>query len=207
VDEASLLAPVGRYYADKIEAHGPTSRGVDWKSAESQALRFDRILEVCDTAGPFSILDYGCGYGALVDHLRARSLAFEYVGFDIVPAMTREARRLHAGQADCRFLDTGAALPPCDYAVASGVFNVKLAAPVEVWQAYVLRGLDTLHDRSRKGFAFNLLTAHSDPERRRDTLYYAAPGFYLEHCLHRFSRRARLLHDYPLFEFTVVVRK
>jgi hypothetical protein len=40
----------------------------------------------------------------------------------------------------------------------------------------------------------------------RADLYYADPAFYVDQCLSRFSRHVTLLHDYPLYEFTVLVR-
>jgi hypothetical protein len=40
----------------------------------------------------------------------------------------------------------------------------------------------------------------------RADLYYADPLFFFEHCRQRFSRRVALLHDYPLYEFTILVR-
>jgi len=38
-------------------------------------------------------------------------------------------------------------------------------------------------------------------------LYYADPIFLFEHCRRTFSRFVSLIHDYPLYEFTILVRK
>ena len=43
--------------------------------------------------------------------------------------------------------------------------------------------------------------------RRRDDLFYADPREVFDLCVRQFSPRVALLHDYPLFEFTVIVRK
>ena len=43
-------------------------------------------------------------------------------------------------------------------------------------------------------------------DRMRDDLYYADPGFVFDHCKRRYSRHVALLHDYGLWEFTVLVR-
>jgi hypothetical protein len=58
----------------------------------------------------------------------------------------------------------------------------------------------------KRGFAFNALSLASDPQRRRDDLFYADPSETLAHCLMRFGRNVALLHDYGLYEFTVIVR-
>jgi hypothetical protein len=41
----------------------------------------------------------------------------------------------------------------------------------------------------------------------RDDLYYADPLFFFDYCKTRFSRFVTLIHDYPLYEFTILVRK
>ena len=65
----AILETVARYYAERLRAFGPTPRGVDWNSAESQALRFGRCCRCWKAMENASIIDYGCGYGALVDYL------------------------------------------------------------------------------------------------------------------------------------------
>ena len=64
-----ILDPVQHYYDQKIQAHGATHRGVDWNSPESQRLRFIQLLKVIELSQPFTINDYGCGYGALAAYL------------------------------------------------------------------------------------------------------------------------------------------
>src|SRR5438105_3373243 len=91
----SILNEVGRYYSRKIQEHGATPAGVDWNSAASQELRFDQLLRMVPKGEPFSINDYGCGYGALADYLKKHRYQFQYSGFEISEAMAAEARRLH----------------------------------------------------------------------------------------------------------------
>lgn len=205
-DTSALLAGVARYYTGKLEAHGPTPQGADWNSAESQALRFDQLLRICDGGRPFSINDYGCGYGALVDHMQVRGLSFRYRGLDISAAMIDKALELHRDLPQCEFVTDEAGLAAADYTVASGILNVKLEAADEAWQAYLLQTLDRMAALSTNGFAFNALSSYSDPERRRADLYYADPLALFDHCKRRFSRSVAVLHDYALWEFTILVR-
>ncbi len=53
---------------------------------------------------------------------------------------------------------------------------------------------------------FNCLTSYSDPEKKRDELYYADPCALFDMCKRRYSRQVALLHDYGLYEFTILVR-
>jgi predicted TPR repeat methyltransferase len=202
-----ILERVGQYYSEKIQTHGATARGVDWNSPESQALRFRQLLKVAEREAPFSINDYGCGYGALADYLRDENYAFAYRGFDISPQMVSKAEELHGGAEQVVFFSEEAQLTEADYTVASGIFNVKLQVAEAEWEKYVLSTIEKISNLSRQGFAFNVLTKYSDKEFMRPDLYYADPLFLFDLCKTRYSRFVSLLHDYPLYEFTVLVKK
>lgn len=154
--------------------------------------------------GPFSLNDFGCGYGALASYLAQRGAEVDYRGFDVSERMIEQARGLHPGRA---FVTEAGALEPADYTVASGVFNLRLDVDDEAWRRYVLETLATIDALSTRGFAFNMLTIYSDADRMRPDLYYGDPAFFFDHCKRRFSRDVALLHDYGLYEFTIVVRK
>jgi hypothetical protein len=202
-----VLAHVQRYYDAKLDAYGATPRGVDWNSTESQGLRFGQLLKICEDAGPFVINDYGCGYGALVDYLLQANYAFAYCGFDISRQMIAKARELHPATTAAVFVEDEHMVQPADYTVASGIFNVKLQTPDAEWQQLVLHTLGRMNRLSRRGFAFNVLTKYSDRELMRADLYYADPLFFFHYCKTTFTRFVSLLHDYPLYEFTILVRK
>lgn len=201
------LAEISRYYSEKLGAHGASPQGVDWNGAESQRLRFDQLLRVCGSEGELRVNDIGCGYGALLDYLRLLGKRCDYLGVDISEAMIAKAETLHRGQPDCRFLAGERADRQADYTVASGIFNVRLSAGEGDWRAHMLRSLEEMHAGSRLGFAFNCLTKYSDPALMKDYLFYADPGELFDRCKTRFSRNVALLHDYGLYEFTIIVRK
>src|SRR5438093_13447159 len=90
-----LRDQVAQYYTRKVEDHGPSAQGVDWSSAESQILRFEQLLKICDRSRPFSLLDYGCGYGALLDYMDEIGIGDGYRGFDIATTMIRHANFSH----------------------------------------------------------------------------------------------------------------
>ncbi len=86
------------------------------------------------------------------------------------------------------------------------MFNVKLDASDAAWRAYVDQELAAIAAISLRGFAFNMLTSYSDPDRKRGDLFYQEPEEMFRYCMNRFSRAVALIHDYPLYEFTVLVR-
>jgi SAM-dependent methyltransferase len=201
-----ILNSVSGYYTGKLREHGPTPRGVDWNSTEGQILRFAQLLQICDERAGVTINDYGCGYGALLDYAIHQGYRIQYTGYDIAREMIEVAMRRHANRPDCRFTAEREALAAADYTVASGIFNVKQHTSEAEWSRYVLGTLQDLASLSTRGFSFNVLTRYSDPERMRPDLYYADPQALLDWCVRNVSRHVALLHDYGLYEFTVLVR-
>jgi SAM-dependent methyltransferase len=202
----AILTAVERYYSGKFAEHGPSAQGVDWNSADSQQLRFEQLAVLLrHERARFSVNDLGCGYGALAAFLGDRGYAASYTGYDLSSAMLEHARTRFHDRADIGFR-AGTRLDQADYSLASGVFNVKLSFDEEDWHSYVDETIAELARSSRKGFAFNMLTSYSDADRRRPDLYYADPGLVFHMCKTRYSRDVALLHDYGLWEFTIIVR-
>lgn len=203
VDEA--LRGVGGLYTENIEKHGAGPAAVGWRDEATHALRFDKLAEVLrGDRLPFTVNDHGCGYGSLFDYLVGAGLPLEsYCGTDISVEMLDAARdRVR----DPRAAFVEAALPrgEADYTFVSGTFNVRLGASEEDWERYVKETLRGLARLSRRGLAFNLLTTYVD--WRDDNLFYADPRAFFDFCRTELSRYVTLLHDYPLYEWTMIVR-
>ena len=203
----TALLEIAQYYSDKLHEFGDNSRGVDWNGEEGQTLRFAQLSKVIDEKSGFSINDLGCGYGALYDFLAARHTDFSYAGIDISEKMIEAALLRNGDNFLCRFIHSSKPDRTADYGVASGIFNVRLGKSDMEWKTYIADSLDLLHQTSEKGFAFNCLTAYSDSDKMRDYLYYADPCEIFDLCKRRYSRNVALLHDYDLYEFTILVTK
>jgi SAM-dependent methyltransferase len=188
-----------------LAAHGERPEGVLWNSVAAQERRFEQLARLLPPTARFSLIDYGCGYGALADYLARRGFTCDYLGYDLLPEMVAAAQRRAPHAA--RFTAAAAELPPVDYVVASGIFNLRAAVPDGEWLAFILRTLDRFDALSRRGFAFNALTRYSDPPKMRPELYYADPLRLFDHCKTRYARNVALLHDYDLYDFTILVRK
>ena len=197
------------YFQDKLDRFGNTPRGADWNSDEAQNTRFNQLIKVIQPQSDFSILDFGCGYGALADYLLTLDRDFNlFIGYDLLESMVEKARLLHQQPAG-KYLFTAdfSEIPVVDYAVASGVFNIKLDNTYDEWTADVIQTLARLNDRTRYGFASNFLTKYSDADKMKPHLYYADPCFLFDYCKKHFSKNVALLHDYELYDFTILVRK
>lgn len=204
-----ILDGVETYYTSKIREHGMSPQGVDWNGKDSQFLRFFQLMKVTNLhQGAFSINDLGCGYGALVDFLNNEFEHWTYTGVDVSADMIQLAKVRYADSFDRVHFAQSASLPEiADYSVASGIFNVKLTHDDDSWWSYLINTLDMMNEKSRHGFAFNCLTKYSDTDRMRDYLYYADPCRLFDWCKTRYSRQVALLHDYGLYEFTILVKK
>jgi len=203
------LSDYRQYFNEKIQAHGATPKGVDYNGAQAQEIRFDQLVKVIDPTGAFSVIDYGCGYGAMFDYLTAKKWDFEYYGFDMLESMVASGREAHTGHANARFTHHPAELPPCDYLVAGSIFNNKFEANNEEWQQMVQQTLLRMDALCTKGFAFDVLTNYSDADRiaQRPDLYFADSLQLFDFCKRNCSRNVALLHDYGLYDFTIIVRK
>jgi SAM-dependent methyltransferase len=170
-------------------------------------LRFQQLCKIVDTPNQYSINDLGCGYGALYDYLSQNSGDFSYTGIDVSESMILAARQRYHKTSEVRFILSDEPDQIAEYGVASGIFNVRLGRSDGEWRSYLEATLDVLDMTSRIGFSFNCLTAYSDLDKMKDYLYYADPGDLFDLCKRRYSRDVALLHDYGLYEFTILVRK
>ena len=68
---------LNEYFSRKLEEFAPTPRGVDYNGPEAQQRRFEQLIKVIQPARPFTLIDYGCGYGAMFDFLNGKEWQFE----------------------------------------------------------------------------------------------------------------------------------
>lgn len=207
-NKTDLLNEVASYYSKKLAEHGDTPRGVDWNGEVSQTARFDQLCKILDKeTANFSLNDLGCGYGALFDFLLEKYPMSSYLGVDVSVEMIRAAASRNATYPNARFITSSEPDVISDYGVASGIFNVRLRRTDSEWYDHLQTTLDVLDRTSRLGFSFNCLTSYSDEDKKRDYLYYADPCRLFDLCKRRYSHQVALLHDYGLYEFTILVRK
>lgn len=203
------LQGIASLYSKNLHNHGTVSKSVGWKDEVSQRLRFEKLAQVIDVSTAskgMSVNDWGCGYGAMfrfLDEIPSVCLK-RYYGYDISEEMLSAAQRF-VGEPKAEFIQSPRVTHIADYSFVSGTFNVKLEASDELWTEYVKEVLLTLDAMSVKGFAFNLLSTYVD--WKQEDLYYADPFVFFDFCKRKISRYVTLLHDYPLFEWTILVWK
>jgi SAM-dependent methyltransferase len=202
-----VCVQVRDYYAAKLASYGATPRGVDWSCTTTQWLRFAQLLRICPTNAPFSLIDLGCGYGALATFLvKHRSAAsVEYLGIDLSSDMVRRGRRRHADDCKVRFVVGRNVLEASDYVVASGIMNVMVGFSPLTWERFVSTILFDMHRMSKAGFAVNFLKKRGQ-QAQRGQLYCTTPGKWARFCEQELGRSIEILDDYGLQEFTLLAR-
>lgn len=203
------LRRVEELYTSNLRDKGRVPAAVGWNSEDSQRMRFEKLTSLIEDRAPaVTINDYGCGYGAHLEHLvkQCGIRVTAYHGYDVSEPML-EAARAHLnffrGTLDLRC--TTDISTTADYTFVSGTFNVRFTTDLAEWQEFIETTLHRIDAHSIQGFAFNLLSRYVD--WKQPHLYYADPCYWFDYCKQRFSSRVALLHDYPLYEWTIIVRK
>jgi SAM-dependent methyltransferase len=202
-------ATIADYYARKLAKHGPTPLGVDWSCVATQELRFAQLLKICRRETRFSLNDVGCGYGAVLAYIARRhpEAEVDYLGFDLAPSMIAQAVRIHGRQEGRNFIVADASPRVADYSIASGIFNVKLDQPLELWEQFVAGTMHDMRTASRKGFAVNFMkAAGTRGEPAASLLYRTTPRQWTRFCETELGSGTEIVADYGLREFTLLVR-
>ncbi len=209
VDEkfAEISKAMETHYSATFAKHGATSRGVDWGPEDQCALRYSKMLEVIPDRERakeqnFELLDVGCGFGGLLGHATQAGLQLNYSGLDVSQPLVEQGRALYPNaqwmQGDVLQVDDAQRY---DYVVCNGILTQKLKASHLEMNAYAHAVIRKLFGLCKKGAAFNVMSTHVNFQA--DNLYYHSPVEMLAFCLGNLTRKVRLDHAYPLYEYTV----
>lgn len=199
------LGRVADHYTTSFREHGKTPRGVGWRGTDDQALRFDKLCTAIEGDEPFSVNDLGCGYGAMFEHLDRRfgDRMQQFDGYDISQEMLDAAQEGIKDQRT-RWFESSKIQHEADYTFTSGIFNVCFNMGRDAWNRHIQDTIQDMARHSRRAFAFNGLTNKVD--WKQEGLHYTDPVHWFRYCRDHVSRHVALLHDYPLYEWTLVVR-
>lgn len=200
------LSSIEELYTNNLEEFGISSKSVGWPNTEGHILRFEKLLGSFDFNNQFSLNDLGCGYGAILDYFVLKKLPINcYYGYDISQNMLDSLDISKYPMVTIAKHCSSRLSTLADFSVASGIFNVKFDESEDKWLAYIIKTIDIMNEFSVKGFSFNLLTSYV--EFKKNHLYYGDPLFFFDYCKKNYSRYVSLIHDYRLWEWTIVVKK
>ncbi len=207
--QKETLKEIEDLYSKNLKKHGAESSSVGWPDPVEQELRFEKLTSVVTKSNsPLTINDYGCGYGAHLEYLiKNKGLNVSvYNGYDISSDMLREAKKnLEWFDGELNLIEKSDIETTADFTFVSGTFNVRFRATDSEWQSFVEGKITEINAYSTKGFSVNFLSTYVD--WKEPHLFYADPMFWFDLSKRNFSKKVSLLHDYPLYEWTILVKK
>lgn len=165
-DEARKQAAEAFYGA--LGGHGDAARRVGWESAEAHALRLWAMVEALAPVETLpSLIDVGCGEGALLPVLREAGFAGSYHGEDVREGAIGRAKAAHAGDPGARFaaVDSfgGGAVGRAAAVVCSGTLNTVSGEGVD-HDAEVCAALAAMWERAEEVLALDVAVADRHAE-------------------------------------------
>jgi SAM-dependent methyltransferase len=196
------------HYEACLARFGDSHRGVDWPNEIDAKTRYRVMREVIRPASetPVTLLDFGCGAGHLLEHLRAEQRSnIHYIGLDMSPKFVDLCRDKFPGtEFLCGdILQGDVEIPQVDYIVMNGVFTEKRSLQFEEMFDYFREVLRRVYPLARRGLAFNVMSKHVDWER--DDLFHLPFDLLAGFLRSEISRHFQLRADYGLYEYTAYV--
>jgi SAM-dependent methyltransferase len=186
------------------------ARQVGWRDTCAQEARFHQFVRAISypPGADFEIADVGCGLGDLLPFLRSHGfVGLRYTGYDIIPEMIEAAAAHHRDpKAEFRIIRSHQEIEQTDFCFASGIFNAKAGYSDEAWVGHVEECVRGMAAKSRCAVAFNMLSIHSDADKREASLHYADPARIFDWCKREITPDVALFHDYGQWDFTVLLR-
>jgi len=198
------LDEIESFFEQTVE-RGDDHQGVGWPSRENQEIRFDAALRLIEPElEDFTFNDFGCGLAHMYDYIRAKGLPMTaYRGYDLSEKSLKVARERLGSEVELVHADH--LTEKADYSVACGIFNTRLEASDEEWMTFMKTVAADLYENSERGSAFSSLSSYVD--WREPQLFYADPMELFAFCKEEISPQVTLLHDYPIYEWTMLIRR
>jgi len=201
------LRPVRETYEEKIERLGKDAVSVGHGDPDKQLLRYRKLTYAFRRAStPISVNDYGSGYGGFYRYLDQHTDIDlgTYNCYDISEKMLDEARETIESE-DARFHNDDEITTEADVSIACMTFHDSHDNSNEEWNQYMKDAIENMYEMSTSAIGFTALTTYVDYEK--DNLYYADPREFFHFCKSNLSDDVTLLHDYGLYEWTIVAFK
>lgn len=156
--------PMRRFYSQYSDARDPARR-VAWMARWDQDVRFAALMAGLPADATGTLLDVGCGLGALADHLPP---GVTYTGIDLLADRIAQARAM---RPDLRFevADVlGWRQEPQDWVVCSGALNVRVGGGRRAHRAWFDQCLEAMWALTERTLLFNCLVTGEQADDDED---------------------------------------
>lgn len=192
-------------YSRSHERHGDSSAALLTPKGRHE-LRFRPVVEELVRRPAASVLDYGCGIGLLLSHLRSTIGDVDYTGLDITPSFVESCRSRLGDHGRFELIEPEQPIASRhDIVVSSGVFNLKSSADDVESLDYVERRIGELLEACNEVLICDFLSPFVDyaQEGAQHIPVETVCGWFTGRSLRRFVVR----HDLLPYEYTMVVYK
>ncbi len=201
-----------QHYRPRVQPGRPRYDMLDWGSRKAQMVRFQVLTRILRGILPGlagegrprpRLLDVGCGFAELADHLEQVGLKIDYVGLDLCPEFVAAARQRHPGLD--LLIGDAFGHPPFpdavfDFVFCSGTLNLRM----ENHDRFVRRALAAMLRVCRHSLIVNFL-------HQRVVEQYEHCRYYLPETaaalLPAQTGPVEIIDDYLENDFTMTVRK
>ena len=192
------ISRAAELYNNRFDEYGRNIKTVGWGSEIDQKLRFEILLSGIDPRGK-TILDLGCGLGDLIPYLIEKtSNDFKYIGIDVAEKLIVESKKMY--DAENIIFQIGdifsVKIEDVDLSVLSGALSFKLDGIEE----YAYSTMNRMFQISKEAACLNFLSTYVDYELPKNQHYVPEKIFSKAMAI---SKSVKLIHDYPLYEFTI----
>ena len=197
-------------YENQFLLHGAMPEGVHWVGSERQSLRFQLLLKTILDHSEIkekSIVDVGCGYGALAEYIKHNvdTKHLQYFGYDISDRLISHCNK----NIDYKWADFKVRNSPhkkVDYCVMSGTYNLAMTSNVPQWEDYVLGCLSDCWKKTRKLMIFNLQISKFS-FISKGNIFYASKRKTLSKCISMFGPTEIVQHPLLSKDAMFIVKK
>jgi len=193
---------IAELYNSRFIEFGRNIKTVGWGSEKDQYLRFEVLFRDINPKGK-KILDIGCGLGDLIPFLNEKTGGdYTYIGIDIAQKLIEDARETYGADNKSFYVGDIFSInePGIDIAVLSGALSFKS----ENIETYAKNTILKMYSISKEAASLNFLSKYVDFELEKNHHYDPEKVFSWAKSI---TRRVNLIHDYPLYEFTVQLFK
>jgi SAM-dependent methyltransferase len=196
------ITRVAELYNNRFEEYGRNIKTVGWGSEKDQRLRFEMLFRNIEPKGKI-ILDVGCGLGDLIPFLNEKTGGdYTYIGIDIAEKLIMDARKIYASNNRLFYVGDIFSITETDIDIA--VLSGALSFKSEGIETYAKNTILKMYSLSKEAASLNFLSKYVDFELEKNHHYEPEKVFSWAKSI---TRRVNLIHDYPLYEFTVQLFK
>jgi SAM-dependent methyltransferase len=196
------LNMVSDFYDERFQEKGDSIESVGWRDKETQELRFKVLLRNLNPKSK-TILDFGCGLSDFIPYLEnIIGNDFKYIGIDISSELIEQSKLKYPSErftflhGDIFNLD----IPEYDIGISSGALSYKISNNEE----YANEVIKHLFLKAKESCSLNFLTSYVDFKLEKNHHYCPINLFKYSKTI---SKYVNLIHDYPLYEFTLQLHK